>query len=73
MFVITVTTISFILSIIIFILTKEKNPSPPTEPSDLPFQPQFPPLQLNCDELYSTALNYDELNSTAISSTAVHC
>ena len=66
MFVITVTTISFILSIIIIILTKEKNPSPPTEPSDLPLQPQFPALHLNCDELYSNALlNYAELKCSA--------
>ena len=56
--------------ITIIILTRGENPSPPTEPSDLPFQPQFP--QLNFDELncallhYYSELNYDELNCTLL-------
>ena len=53
--------------ITIIILTRGENPSPPTEPSDLPFQPQFPQLnfdELNCAQLHNGELNYNELNCT---------
>ena len=52
---------------IVIILTRGENPSPPTEPSDLPFQPQFPQLnfdELNCAQLHNGELNYNELNCT---------
>ena len=62
---------------IVIILTRGENPSPPTEPSDLPFQPQFP--QLNFDELnrallHYGELDYDELNCTVeLNCTQLYC